>query len=137
MCRNEVTILHTVQQRSGCAGLIQVEVLKIAIDSLRTNKLKAFLTMLGVMIGSACIVLVVTISLIGRNYIIGQIEAVGSNIIYAELIRSGTQNATLSDELTLEDLDAVQRDVPGVIRVAGTRDTQMGVVAGGVERPVT
>src|SRR5262245_43465933 len=136
-CRNEATILHTDQRRSGCARLIHREVLKIAIDSLRANKVKAFLTMLGVMIGSACIVLVVTISLIGRNYIIAQIQAGGSNMVYVEVVRSGTQSATLSDELTLDDLDAVQRDIPGVIRVAGTRDTQMNVVAGGLERPVT
>ena len=44
--------------------MIQSEVWKIAIDALRANKVKAFLTMLGVVIGSACIVLVVTISLI-------------------------------------------------------------------------
>src|SRR6266852_6082478 len=117
--------------------MIQSEVWKIAIDALRANKVKAFLTMLGVVIGSACIVLVVTISLIGKNYIIAQIEGVGSNIVYGELTRSGTQSATLSDEITLSDLNAVHDGVPGVVRVAGTHDVQMSVVAGAVERPVT
>src|SRR5579862_9609621 len=92
---------------------------------------------LGVVIGSACIVLVITISLIGKNYIIAQIEGVGSNIVYAELTRSGTQSTTLSDEITLSDLDAVRNGVPGVIRAAATHDLQMSVVAGAVERPVT
>src|SRR5256885_7680438 len=113
------------------------EVWKIAIDALRANKVKALLTMLGVVIGSACIVLVVTISLIGKSYIIAQIEGVGSNIVYAELRRTGIQNATLSDEMTLSDLEAVQDTIPAVARVAGTHDLQMSVVAGGVERPVT
>lgn len=117
--------------------MIHNEIWKISIDALRANKLKAFLTMLGVVIGSACIVLVVTISLIGRNYIIGQIEGVGSNIIYAELIRTGSQSTTLSDEITLSDLEAVRQEIPGVARVAGTHDVQMTVVAGGIERPVT
>jgi len=117
--------------------MIQSEVWKIAIDALRANKVKAFLTMLGVVIGSACIVLVVTISLIGKNYIIAQIEGVGSNIVYGELVRTGSQSTTLSDEITLSDLDAVHDTVPGVLRVAGTHDIQMSVVAGGVERPVT
>src|SRR5437870_9537243 len=110
--------------------MIRSEVWKIAIDALRANKVKAFLTMLGVVIGSACIVLVVTISLVGKNYIIAQIEGVGSNIVYAELIRTGAQSAALSDEIKLSDLDAVQESVPGVSRAAGTHDVQMSVVAG-------
>jgi len=117
--------------------LIQSEVWKIAIAALRSNKIKALLTMLGVVIGSACIVLVVTISLVGKSYIIAQIEGVGSNIVYAELVRTGSQSATLGDEVTRGDLDAVERDIPDVTHVAGTHDIQMTVVAGGVERPVT
>jgi len=117
--------------------LIQSEVWKIAIAALRSNKIKALLTMLGVVIGSACIVLVVTISLVGKNYIIAQIEGVGSNIVYAELVRTGSQSATLGDEVTRGDLDAVEADIADVPHVAGTHDIQMTVVAGGVERPVT
>src|SRR5919201_485254 len=113
--------------------MIRGEVWKIAIDALRANKMKAFLSGLGVVIGSACIVLVVTISLIGKNYIIAQIEGVGSNIVYGELVRTGSQSTTLSDEITLSDLDTVH----GVARVAGTHDVQMSVIAAGVERPVT
>src|SRR5437764_3492938 len=117
--------------------MIQSEVWKIAIDALRANKVKAFLTMLGVVIGIACIVLVVTISLIGKNYTIAQIEGVGSNIVYGELVRTGSQGTALSDEITLSDLESVRASVSGVVRVAGTHDLQMSVVAGGVERPVT
>jgi putative ABC transport system permease protein len=115
----------------------QRELWKISIDAIRANKIKAFLTTLGVVIGSACIVFVVTISLIGRNYIISQIEAVGPNIVYAELVRTGTQANTISDEITIDDMEAVRREVPGVSEVAATHDLQMQVVAGGVERPVT
>jgi putative ABC transport system permease protein len=117
--------------------MIQSQIWKIAIDALRANKIKAFLTMLGVVIGTACIVLVVTISLVGKNYIIAQIEGVGSNIVYAELIRTGAQSTTLSDEMTLSDMEAVRRDIPDVSEVAGTREVQMSVVAGNVERPIT
>src|ERR1041384_1256775 len=117
--------------------MIPTEIWNTAIDALRANKLKAFLTTLGVVIGSACIVLVVTISLIGKNYIIAQIEGVGSNIVYTELIRNGAQTATLGDEITLADLEAARREIPEVTEAAGTHDVQMAVVAGGVERPVT
>jgi putative ABC transport system permease protein len=113
------------------------ELWTISTDALRANKIKAFLTTLGVVIGSACIVLVVTISLVGRNYIIRQIEGVGPNIVFAQLVRTGTQANTLSDEITIGDMEAILREVPGVSEVAATHDLQMAVVAGGVERPVT
>src|SRR5207237_5966488 len=48
-----------------------------------------------------------------------------------------SQSTTLSDEITLSDLESVRDTVSGVVRVAGTHDLQMSVVAGGVERPVT
>src|SRR5215510_15096626 len=109
----------------------------VAIDSLRANKVKAFLTMLGVVIGSACIVLDVTISLVGRQYIVAQIEGVGSNLVYAQLIRNGAQSTTLSDELTLGDLTAARTEISDAQYVAATHDLQMAVVAQSVERPVT
>jgi len=117
--------------------MLQSELWKLAIDALRANKVKAFLTTLGVVIGSACIVLVVTISLVGRSYILAQVEGVGSNLVWAELVRTGAQAGTLSDEINLNDLDAVRNEVPDVAEVAGTHDLQMAVVAGGFERPVT
>ncbi len=110
--------------------MLQSELWKISIDALRANKVKAFLTTLGVVIGSACIVLVVTISLVGRNYIITQIEGVGSNLVYAELIRTGTQANTLSDEITIDDMETIRREVPAASEVAATHDIQMAVVAG-------
>ena len=76
------------------------------------------LTMLGVIIGSACIVLVVTVALAGKRYIIGQIEAVGSNLVYAELIHAGAVRLTLADEITPVDLQAVEESVPDVVEVA-------------------
>src|SRR5947199_10006595 len=105
--------------------MLQSELWKIAIDALRASKIKAFLTMLGVVIGSACIVLVVTLSLIGKNYIIAQIEGVGSNIVYGELVRTGSQSTTLSDEITLSNLQAVRDIIHRVVRVHGTHDLQV------------
>ncbi|HET7295629.1 MAG TPA: ABC transporter permease [Gemmatimonadales bacterium] len=112
------------------------ELWKIAFEALRANKVKALLTMLGVVIGSACIVLVVTISLVGKRYVLAQIEAVGSNIVFGQLVRTGAQGTTLADEISLADLDAVQREIADVTRTAGTHDTQMTVVANAAERPV-
>jgi putative ABC transport system permease protein len=122
--------------QQNCRAMNHTEIWKISLDALRANKITAFLTMLGIVIGSACIVLVVTISLAGRHYIVTQVEAAGSNLVYAELRRTGAQATTLGDEITLPDLGAA-REMPYVVETAGTHDLQMSVVAGGIERPVT
>jgi putative ABC transport system permease protein len=112
------------------------ETLSVAIDALRGNKLRAILTSLGVIIGSASIVLVVTVALTSRKFVIGQIEGIGSNLVWAELINAGNKGQPLSYELTLADMNAVKGSVPGVVEVAGTRELPMSVIIGGAERPV-
>jgi putative ABC transport system permease protein len=93
--------------------------------------------MLGVIIGSGCIVLVVTVALAGKRYIIAQIEGVGSNLVYAGITRSNNSSRlTLSDEISLGDMDAVASQVPQVAVAAGAADIPMTVVASGIERPV-
>jgi putative ABC transport system permease protein len=113
------------------------ETLSVSIDALRANKLRAVLTSLGVIIGSASIVLVVTVALTSKKFVISKIEAVGSNVVWAELIRSSEKAQPLSYELTLEDLEAVKNVIPEAMQAAGTSDIQMSVVAQGVVRPVT
>jgi len=73
-----------------------VEVLAFAYESLSANKLRAGLTMLGMIIGTASIILVVTIALTGRDYILKQIEGVGSNLIYMYYEAAGTVSGTRS-----------------------------------------
>jgi putative ABC transport system permease protein len=109
----------------------------LALQALRANKLRAALTMLGVIIGSGCIVLVVTVALAGKRYIIAQIEGVGSNLVYAGVMRSNNSSRlTLGDEISLADMEAMKIQVPQVAVTAGASDIPMTVVAAGVERPV-
>ena len=118
--------------------VISGETFAVAVQALRANKLRAGLTMLGVVIGSASIVLVVTVALASRTYIIAQIEAVGANIVYAEAVHSGAaQPSALSDEISLADMNAVKNGIPEVAQVAGTHDINATLVAGGVEHPVS
>jgi len=108
-----------------------------AMDALRANKLRSILTVLGVAIGSGAFVLVVTVALTGRKYIIHEIEAVGSNIVYAQLAQSNpSQAVVLADQLNMSDLQAVRRSIPQVLRAAGTSDMPMTVVAAGKTWPV-
>jgi putative ABC transport system permease protein len=118
--------------------MVWEETWNLALDSLRANKLRAGLTMLGVVIGSACIVLVVTVALAGKQFIIGQIEAVGSNIVYASLISTNIgQYISLADQISMNDLEAIRRGVPQAVHVAGTHDIHMTVTAASVAHPVS
>ncbi len=114
------------------------ETIQLAMQALRANKVRAILTMLGVIIGSACIVLVVTVSLAGKRYIISEIEGVGSNLVLAERINPGTSdNLAIADEIAPGDLQAVKQDIPQVQEAAGTTDLHMTVTIAGQEHPIS
>ncbi len=116
--------------------MISGETWKTALDALRANKFKAFLTMLGVVIGSACLVLVVTVGLTGKRYILEQIEGVGSNLIYGWHVSPGPQQPRpVADEVSLGDVQAI-RELPLVARAAGAYDTQMTIVLNGKEHSI-
>ena len=111
------------------------ETVTVAIDALRANKVRAILTSLGVIIGSASIVLVVTEALTSKTFVLSQIEAVGSNLVQAELVQRPDKPQPLSYEMTLEDMEAA-KSIPNVVEVSGSRELPMTVVAGAVEHPV-
>ncbi len=115
---------------------ISRETWQVAIDALRANKVKAALTMLGVVIGSACIVLVVTIATIGKTYVLAQIEGVGSNIVFAAYSGGTANSRSQADEINLGDMDAV-RSLPHVAEAAATYDMHTSIVVNGVEKPVS
>lgn len=108
----------------------------VAVDALRANKLRAVLTSIGVIIGSASIVLVVTVALTSRKYVISQIEAVGSNLVWADVVKTPDKVQPLSYQLTLADMEAVKTSIPAVVAVAGLADMPMTVIAQGQARAV-
>jgi putative ABC transport system permease protein len=112
------------------------ETLSVAVDALRANKLRAVLTSIGVIIGSASIVLVVTVALTSKKFVISQIESVGSNILWAEAVNSADQAQSRSDEISLEDMQSAKTAIPAVVEAAGIRELPMSVVVEGKIRPV-
>ena len=114
------------------------ETWNLAMQALRANRMRAILTMLGVVIGSASIVLVVTIALTGKRYALAQIEGVGANLVYANVINSGEPGSTnLSDQITPADLEAVKVGLSQLVtNVAGTNSQQLTVSMNGQERPI-
>ena len=91
------------------------EIFSFAYDTFMMNKVRFALTALGMVIGTASIILVVTIGLTGRQYVNSQIQAIGANMISAEYQGAQHISNTTPDPLTLDDLKAVLQEVPGVV----------------------
>src|SRR5258706_931427 len=107
------------------------EAVAVAVDALRANKVRAVLTSIGVIIGSASIVLVVTVALTSQRFVISQIEAMGSNLVWVEMIKTPEKAQPLSYEINTDDLAAAKAQIPDALVVAGFNDLPMaGVVAG-------
>ena len=109
------------------------------MQALRANKMRAMLTMLGVIIGSGSIVLVVTVALGGQRYVLSQIEGIGANLVSARVVSSGDAGSlTIEDQITPADLEAVKQGMPQLVsEVAAANALPMTVVVNGQERPVT
>src|SRR5215813_1002740 len=97
------------------------EALRASIAALSSNKFRAFLTGLGLMIGNASVILVVTISLTSRDYILDQIQRIGSNLVYAqyETGNNPAMGTSDADYIKITDVNAV-RDQLGSRIVAAT-----------------
>lgn len=86
------------------------EAMSFSLQSLRQNPVRSMLTGLGMVIGTASVILVVTISLTSENYILEQIEGVGSNMIFASY-EVGTQASSAevnADFVKISDVQAIR-----------------------------
>src|ERR1039458_10374124 len=98
--------------------MVLSEILKLAFDSFRSSKLRFALTALGMVIGTASVILVVTIGLTGKQFILNEIQKIGTNEIFLEYGgggAAGTENAVYNDRLTREDERTVDSQLPGVV----------------------
>src|SRR5436305_5487915 len=120
-------------------SLIYSEILSFAYDTFCSNKVRFALTALGMVIGTASLILVVTIGMTGKQYVLNQIQAIGTNQIEAEY-QSGSQriaNVT-PDPLTIDDMKAAVREVPGIIAASPVVSLSDRVpVGGGKERDIS
>jgi putative ABC transport system permease protein len=95
------------------------EALRFSIQALKANPGRSLLTGLGMVIGTASVILVVTISLTSRDYILQQVEGVGSNIIFAYYATSGPDTAIAdADYVKLSDVDAIRQELSADIVAA-------------------
>src|SRR5271163_3264857 len=115
------------------------EALRFSVQALQANKFRTFLTALGLIIGNASVILVVTISISSRDYILDQIRGIGSNLIYAQY-SAGTNSATKvdADFIKLVDVDAVRLQLAGQIAAAtGVMSSSARMLVNGKEQDVS
>jgi putative ABC transport system permease protein len=106
--------------------------LRFALEGLQGQRGRSLLTMLGMGIGTASVVVVVSIGLVGRDYVIGLIEGVGSNLIFAY----GTGVGVNPEEVSFEDVDLIAQRVPGIGAMAPVLDDMETVPIDGQPRIV-
>jgi putative ABC transport system permease protein len=98
--------------RNFSSKFVSDESLRLVLDTFRENKIRFLFIALGMMVGTACVILVVTIGMTGKQYAVRQIESIGTNMIDAEY-QSGGEDSN-PDRLTIDDLYAVRQKVMGL-----------------------
>jgi len=136
VARPDVAVRRRVPRRYP--KLVFGETLSVAIQTFRVSKMRFILTSIGMVIGTASLILVVTIGLTGKQYLLQQIQNIGSNMMVAEYQGGGIYGREASsDFLTMEDLNAVRVQVPGISNASPMIEFHDRIpVPGGKERDV-
>ncbi|MEB3231736.1 MAG: ABC transporter permease, partial [Leptolyngbyaceae bacterium] len=102
------------------------ESLNMALKALAANKLRSTLTMLGIIIGNASVITMVGLGEGAQNYITGEIEGLGPNILFVRAGSLETRRVTSSmpKTLVLSDAEAIATQVPSVSAVAPEFNTR-------------
>jgi len=93
-----------------------LEYVGIALENLRLNKLRSFLTIIGIVVGVAAVVTVVSIGEAGRHSVVSEISQYGDGffVIYPDFSQG---NAQSYPTITLRDVDEI-RKMPGVNKIS-------------------
>src|SRR5947207_10642558 len=94
------------------------EALRFSAQALRANLLRSLLTGLGMAIGTASVILVVTISLTSRDYILEQVQGIGSNIIFAYYASAGGTTVADADYIKMADVQTIREELGADILAA-------------------
>ena len=128
------TALHRFQ-KNRTPALNLGECIRIALQGLAANKMRAMLTMLGIIIGVGAVITMIAVGQGARQKTLGQIQALGTNVL---IIQSGQTKsggvfggAGSFRNIKFEDLDAILKKAPAVAAVSGEDITQAQVKGGG------
>jgi putative ABC transport system permease protein len=111
-------------------------IIRVAFRALVRNKMRAALTMLGIIIGVSAVIAMVSIGQGASASVQAQIDSIGTNLLFVSAgaqnvggVRSGTGD-TGTNTLTVDDLDAIKREVPSVSMVTPSVNTRGQLIAG-------
>jgi putative ABC transport system permease protein len=111
-------------------------IIRVAFRALVRNKMRAALTMLGIIIGVSAVIAMVSIGQGAQQSVQEQIASIGTNLLFVSAgaqnvggVRTGTGD-TGTNTLTVEDLDAIKREVPSVSMVTPTVNTRSQLIFG-------
>jgi putative ABC transport system permease protein len=112
-------------------------IIRIAFRALARNKSRAALTMLGIIIGVSAVIVMVSIGQGASATVQSQIESMGTNLLFVSAgaqnvggVRGGAGDANAGSPLTVEDLEAIRREVPSVALVSPVVNSRAQLVAG-------
>ncbi len=107
--------------------------LKSSYESLKANRVRTLLTALGLVIGNASVILVVTISLTSTEFILDQIKGIGSNVVWA-YFEGGSRESEQSDGdfIKLVDVQAVRAQLADrIVAVTATMSSSSSLTIDG------
>ncbi len=110
------------------------ETVGMALSTLRSNRLRSLLTMLGIVIGNASVITLVGVGRGAQNLAEGQLSNLGANVLFVVPGNNDTrrQGIDFPKNLVLEDALAIGEQVPSVKRVAPQITLSEVVQAGGL-----
>ncbi|MGX7351128.1 hypothetical protein RU97_GL000159 [Enterococcus canis] len=107
-----------------------LESLKMAIDSILANKMRSFLTMLGIIIGIAAVIAILAVGGGATNEITGTFSDLGASTISV----STSQNATEDQKMTSQDIQALKKSIPDIDHISPDYTTQAMATANQKEK---
>ncbi|MCE2406407.1 MAG: ABC transporter permease [Pseudomonadales bacterium] len=112
-----------------------LELIRVAWSSIRVHKMRSFLTILGIMIGVACVITMMTVTAGAQQDIDRQMKEMGSNLMSVRAGswrgRGGVSSAAGANAvLTVDDAEAIKNEIPEIFAAAPTMSGYAQVVVG-------
>jgi putative ABC transport system permease protein len=115
-----------------------LETVKLALRAISRNMLRSFLTVLGVVIGVAAVIALVTIGNGTTAQVTSELSRLGTNMLFARPGQFGPGRASSeARRFTVGDVDAISEQVSGLRAVAPLNQTTATVIYGGQSHSTT
>jgi putative ABC transport system permease protein len=110
------------------------ETVNFAYDAFSSNKLQFLLTTLAMAVGTASVILVATVGLTGKQYILRQLQSIGTNMIYADYQGGSQRIDSTPDPMNIRDVQAVREAVPSIVAASPTVSLGDRINVGGAKQ---